>query len=189
MIWIQPPGTPTMGHLFLDAYHATGDEYYYRAAEQVAGALMLAQHPSGGWNYVVDFAGERSLRDWYDTVGPQRVAPRGVPARLGQRHLRRWRDVAVREVPAAAVPREARPDGTRPALDRRHPVRPRQPVPDRRVAAALPAEERVLAPRQARLHVVPHVQRRRDGGERRLPGACATRPWATRACSTRSRAA
>ena len=34
MIWIQPPGTPTMGHLFLDAYHATGDEYYYRAAER-----------------------------------------------------------------------------------------------------------------------------------------------------------
>ena len=28
-----------MGHLFLDAYHATGDEYYYRAAEQVASAL------------------------------------------------------------------------------------------------------------------------------------------------------
>ena len=41
MIWIQPPGTPTMGHLFLDAYHATGDEYYYRAAEKVAGALDL----------------------------------------------------------------------------------------------------------------------------------------------------
>ena len=38
MIWIQPPGTPSMGHLFLDAYHATGDEYYYRAAEQVASA-------------------------------------------------------------------------------------------------------------------------------------------------------
>ena len=59
MIWIQPPGTPTMGHLFLDAYHATGDEYYYQAAEQVAGALIWAQHPSGGWNYIVDFAGER----------------------------------------------------------------------------------------------------------------------------------
>ena len=28
MIWVQPPGTATMGHLFLDAYHATGDEYY-----------------------------------------------------------------------------------------------------------------------------------------------------------------
>jgi hypothetical protein len=68
-IWIQPPGTGTMGHLFLDAYHATRDEYYYRAAESVAGALIRAQHPSGGWNYLADFAGERSLRDWYDTVG------------------------------------------------------------------------------------------------------------------------
>lgn len=69
MIWIQPPGTATMGHLFLDAYRVTGDEYYYHAAEKAAGALIWAQHPSGGWNYLADFAGERSLRDWYDTVG------------------------------------------------------------------------------------------------------------------------
>jgi PelA/Pel-15E family pectate lyase len=69
MIWLQPPGTSSMGHVFLDAYHATGDEYYYRAAEQVGAALIWGQHPSGGWNYVVDFAGDRSLREWYDTVG------------------------------------------------------------------------------------------------------------------------
>ena len=69
MIWIQPPGTATVGHLFLDAYHATGDEYYYTAAERVAGALIWAQHPSGGWNYLADFAGDRSLREWYDTIG------------------------------------------------------------------------------------------------------------------------
>jgi PelA/Pel-15E family pectate lyase len=69
MIWIQPPGTPSMGHLYLDAYHATRDEFYYRAAEQVASALMLAQHRSGGWNYLADFAGEASLREWYDTAG------------------------------------------------------------------------------------------------------------------------
>ncbi len=25
MVWVQPPGTATMGHLFLDAFHATGD--------------------------------------------------------------------------------------------------------------------------------------------------------------------
>jgi Pectic acid lyase len=68
-IWIQPPGTATVGHLFLDAYRATGDEYYYQAAEKAAGALIWAQHPSGGWNYLADFAGDRSLRDWYDTVG------------------------------------------------------------------------------------------------------------------------
>jgi PelA/Pel-15E family pectate lyase len=69
MIWLQPPGTSSMGHVFLDAYHATGDEFYYRAAEQVGAALIRGQHPSGGWNYVVDFAGDRSLREWYATVG------------------------------------------------------------------------------------------------------------------------
>ena len=68
-IWIQPPGTATMGHLFLDAYHATKDEYHYQAAEKVAGALIWAQHPSGGWNYLADFGGDRSLRSWYDTIG------------------------------------------------------------------------------------------------------------------------
>jgi len=69
MIWIQPPGTPAMGHLFLDAYHATGDETYYHAAEQTADALIKCQHESGGWNYVADLAGEDSLRRWYDTIG------------------------------------------------------------------------------------------------------------------------
>jgi PelA/Pel-15E family pectate lyase len=69
MIWIQPPGTPTMGHAFLDAYHATGDEYYYRVAEQVAGALISGQLATGGWHYLVDFAGKQSQADWYNTVG------------------------------------------------------------------------------------------------------------------------
>lgn len=69
MIWIQPPGTPIMGHLFLDAYHATGDEYYYQAATRTARALMRAQLPCGGWNYVADFAGDASLQEWYDTLG------------------------------------------------------------------------------------------------------------------------
>ena len=39
-MWMQPPGTGTMGHLFLDAYHATGDDYYYRAATKAADALV-----------------------------------------------------------------------------------------------------------------------------------------------------
>jgi len=69
MIWLQPPGTATVGHVFLDAYKVTGDEYYYQAAEQVAGAIIWAQHPSGGWNYLADFAGEASLKHWYATVG------------------------------------------------------------------------------------------------------------------------
>ncbi|RZJ01444.1 MAG: pectate lyase [Brevundimonas sp.] len=69
MIWVQPPGTATMGHLFLDAYHATRDETYYVAAKSAADALVRGQHPSGGWNYVIDTAGEESLRRWYDTYG------------------------------------------------------------------------------------------------------------------------
>lgn len=68
-IWVQPPGTPTMGHLFLDAYHATGDEYYYKAAEKVADALIWGQLPTGGWNYLIDFGGDASLKDWYATIG------------------------------------------------------------------------------------------------------------------------
>lgn len=69
MAWIQPPGTPSVGHLMLDAYHATGDEYYYEAAERIAAALIWGQLPCGGWNYVFDFAGENSLKEWYATVG------------------------------------------------------------------------------------------------------------------------
>jgi PelA/Pel-15E family pectate lyase len=69
MIWIQPPGTATVGHLFLDCFHATGDAYYYEAAGDVAAALIDAQHPAGGWNYLHDFAGEASTRRWYDTIG------------------------------------------------------------------------------------------------------------------------
>jgi PelA/Pel-15E family pectate lyase len=69
MVWVQPPGTATMGHLFLDAYHATGDDYYYQAAEKVAGALIWGQHRSGGWNYFIDFAGPSSTRHWYETIG------------------------------------------------------------------------------------------------------------------------
>lgn len=69
MIWIQPPGTATMGHVFLDAYHATGDDDYYTAAQGVADGLIAAQHESGGWHYFHDFAGPQSRKKWYDTIG------------------------------------------------------------------------------------------------------------------------
>lgn len=69
MVWIQPPGTPAVGHLMLDAWRATHDEYYYQCAERIAGALVWGQLPCGGWNYMFDFAGETSTRQWYATVG------------------------------------------------------------------------------------------------------------------------
>ena len=58
-----------MGHLFLDAYEATGEASYYQAADKAARALIWGQLPCGGWNYVVDFAGDRSLKNWYATIG------------------------------------------------------------------------------------------------------------------------
>ena len=69
MIWLQDPGTISMGHVFLDAYKATGEEYYYEAAEKAAKAIIWGQSKEGGWNYMVDFAGDRSLKEWYATIG------------------------------------------------------------------------------------------------------------------------
>jgi len=69
MVWIQAPGTPLVGQLLLDAYHATGDEYYYEEAEKVARVLIWGQEPCGGWNYMFDMAGENSMKEWYATIG------------------------------------------------------------------------------------------------------------------------
>ncbi|MEI6946362.1 pectate lyase [Paraflavisolibacter sp. H34] len=69
MVWTQDGGTVGMGHLFLDAYRATKNEYYYTAAEKAAAALIWGQSAAGGWNYMIDFAGDRSLKKWYATIG------------------------------------------------------------------------------------------------------------------------
>lgn len=69
MGWTQGDGgTPAIGDILLDAYHATGDEYYYESACQVGNALVRAQLECGGWNYCFDMAGEASLVDWYESV-------------------------------------------------------------------------------------------------------------------------
>lgn len=68
-IRVEEPGTVGMGHLFLDAYHVTGHDFYYAAAAKAADALIWGQLPCGGWNYFMDFGGERSLKQWYNTIG------------------------------------------------------------------------------------------------------------------------
>jgi PelA/Pel-15E family pectate lyase len=69
-VWLQGSGgTIDMGNAFLDAYNATENEYYYNAAEKVAEALIWGQLPCGGWNYFIDFAGNSSLEEWYNTIG------------------------------------------------------------------------------------------------------------------------
>jgi PelA/Pel-15E family pectate lyase len=54
-IWVQPPGTPTVGLALLAAYRATGDRYYLDAAREAGEALMYGQLKSGGWQNVIDF--------------------------------------------------------------------------------------------------------------------------------------
>ncbi len=60
-VWVQPPGTPTVGLAFLQAYAATGDGYYLAAAREAALALTAGQLRSGGWTNCIDFEvnGER----------------------------------------------------------------------------------------------------------------------------------
>ncbi|MEO2018591.1 MAG: pectate lyase [Fuerstiella sp.] len=54
-IWIQPPGTPTVGLAFLKAYEVTGDRFYLNAATDAALAVAYGQLNSGGWTNSVDF--------------------------------------------------------------------------------------------------------------------------------------
>jgi PelA/Pel-15E family pectate lyase len=68
-IAIRTSGTTDMGNLFLDCYNSTGDEFYYQAAEKAVKALIAGQLPCGGWDYIIDFAGPASLKEWYSTIG------------------------------------------------------------------------------------------------------------------------
>ncbi|MBN9122382.1 MAG: pectic acid lyase [Planctomycetes bacterium] len=55
-IFVQPPGTPTVGTAYLRAYEATGDGFYLDAARETARALVYGQLESGGWTQVIHFA-------------------------------------------------------------------------------------------------------------------------------------
>lgn len=54
-IWVQPPGTPTVGMAYLRAYTATGDRFYLEAGREAAEAIVYGQLESGGWTNSVDF--------------------------------------------------------------------------------------------------------------------------------------
>lgn len=54
-IWVQPPGTPSIGFAYLDAYRLTGDAHYLEMARDAAHALVKGQLESGGWEYRIHF--------------------------------------------------------------------------------------------------------------------------------------
>ncbi|HUU90413.1 MAG TPA: pectate lyase [Phycisphaerae bacterium] len=53
-IWVQPPGTPTVGKTLLRAFRATGDKRYLAAARNTGRALVWGQRTEGGWDHRVD---------------------------------------------------------------------------------------------------------------------------------------
>jgi len=55
-VWVQPPGTPTIGEAFLDAYEATSERLCLEAALDAARVLMQGQFHTGGWDYFVTTA-------------------------------------------------------------------------------------------------------------------------------------
>ncbi len=55
-IWVQPPGTPSVGECFLRAYRIRGEKQYLAAATDAARALVWGQRTVGGWDHRVDVA-------------------------------------------------------------------------------------------------------------------------------------
>ncbi|MBI2299175.1 MAG: hypothetical protein HYU66_09580 [Armatimonadetes bacterium] len=61
-VWVQPPGTPSLGLAYLALYDATGDQRYLDAATDAGECLAWGQLASGGWDYLIDFDETASQR-------------------------------------------------------------------------------------------------------------------------------
>lgn len=58
-VWVQPPGTPSVGMALLQAYRDTQDPYYLEAARRAGLCLARGQLRSGGWDYRIEFDPKR----------------------------------------------------------------------------------------------------------------------------------
>ncbi|MCA9217868.1 MAG: pectic acid lyase [Planctomycetales bacterium] len=54
-VWVQPPGTPSVGEAFVHLYEATDDTQFLDAARAVGEALRRGQMRSGGWQAMIEF--------------------------------------------------------------------------------------------------------------------------------------
>ena len=76
-VWVQPPGTPSVGLAYLRAYEATDDRYYLYSAQEVGLALTRGQLRSGGWDYRIEFSPKTR----------NRYAYRQIPTNKGGRNV------------------------------------------------------------------------------------------------------
>ena len=63
-IWVQPPGTPSVGEAFLAAYRVTEEKSYLLAAREAGRALAWGQREEGGWDHRVDVAHLEAVSKW-----------------------------------------------------------------------------------------------------------------------------
>lgn len=68
-IWVQPPGTPTVGKAFLKAYQTTKAPFLLDAATDAAEALIYGQLESGGWTNSIDFDPKGKTADYRNGKG------------------------------------------------------------------------------------------------------------------------
>jgi hypothetical protein len=71
MVWVQPPGTPTVGMAYLEAYRLCRDDYLLQAARDAAHALRRGQLRSGGWAYHIEFDPQRRMQQAYRVDPPR----------------------------------------------------------------------------------------------------------------------
>ena len=69
-VWVQPPGTPTVGDALLTVYYRTDDPEYLAAAKETAMALVNGQLHSGGWDYRIEFDPVQRGKFAYRVDGP-----------------------------------------------------------------------------------------------------------------------
>jgi len=93
MVWVQPPGTPSVGLAYLQSFEATGDPYYRDAAREVAMALVRGQLRSGGWDYLIEF--DPKLRSGYDYRVDTAKESQGGDKERGKRKPKRKKNVTT----------------------------------------------------------------------------------------------
>ena len=78
-IWVQPPGTPSVGMAFLRAWDVTQDKRCLEAAQAAAEALAWGQLESSGWTYSIDFDSQNQR--WYRRADQGKLSEQQVSRR------------------------------------------------------------------------------------------------------------